>query len=97
VRALDVVVAAPDLDDDLRLGEGIEDLTVEQLVAELGVEALTVLGSFRWPSRFQIRRPMLSSFSSKKGNGQLHLEEQAAPCRKDAPHCPVTYRKRPDG
>jgi hypothetical protein len=42
VRALGVVVVALDLDDDLRLGEGIEDLTVEQFVAELGVEALTV-------------------------------------------------------
>jgi hypothetical protein len=90
-------MAAPDLDDDLRLGEGIENLTLEQLVAALAVEALTVLGSFTWRSRFQIRRPMLSSFSSKKGNGQLHLEEQAAPCRKDALHCPFTYRMRPDG
>ena len=32
--------AAPALDDDLRLGKAVEDLPVEQLVAELGVEAL---------------------------------------------------------
>lgn len=42
MRALGVVVAAPSLDDDLRLGEAVKDLTVEQLIAELGVEALTV-------------------------------------------------------
>ena len=35
-------MAAPAFDDDLRLGEAIEDLPVQQLVAELGIEALTV-------------------------------------------------------
>ena len=33
---------APGLDDDLGLGEAVEDFAVEQLVAELGVEALAV-------------------------------------------------------
>jgi hypothetical protein len=42
MRALSVVVAAPGLDDDFRFGEAIEDLPVEQLVVELGVEALAV-------------------------------------------------------
>ena len=35
-----VVVDAPCLDHDASLGEGVEDLSVEQLVAELRVEAL---------------------------------------------------------
>jgi hypothetical protein len=33
VRPLGVVVAPPSLDDDLCLGEAVEDLTVEQFVA----------------------------------------------------------------
>ncbi len=40
MRAHGVVVAAPDHEDDLRLGEDMEDLPVEQLVAELRVEAI---------------------------------------------------------
>jgi hypothetical protein len=40
-------VTAPGFDDDLRLGEAVEDLTVEQLVAELRVEGLTV-AVFPW-------------------------------------------------
>ena len=35
-----VVGAPPALDDDLRLAQAVEDLAVEQLVAEPGVEAL---------------------------------------------------------
>ncbi len=35
-------MAAPALDDDLCLGEAVEDLPVEQLVAELGIEALAI-------------------------------------------------------
>jgi len=42
MRALCVVMAAPCLDDDLCLGEAVEDLAIEQLVAELRVEALAV-------------------------------------------------------
>ena len=42
MRSLGVVVASPCLDDDLCLGEAIEDLTVEQFVAQLRVEALAV-------------------------------------------------------
>ena len=42
VRALCIVVLAPALDDDPRLGEAVEHLPVQQLVAELGVEALAV-------------------------------------------------------
>ena len=37
-----VVVISPLLDQDLRLPEGIEDLSVEQLVAEAGIEAFDV-------------------------------------------------------
>jgi len=33
-------MAAPALDDDLRLAERIEDFSVEKFVSELGVEAL---------------------------------------------------------
>ena len=40
--ALGIVVAAPTLDDDPCLGEAVEDLTIQQFVAELGVEALAV-------------------------------------------------------
>ena len=40
--SLGVVVAPPCLDDDLGLGEAVEDLTVEQFVAKLRVEALAV-------------------------------------------------------
>ena len=39
---LRVVVQTPALDDDPRLREAVEDLTVEQFVAELGIEALAV-------------------------------------------------------
>ncbi len=35
-------MAAPALDDNLRLSEAVEDLPVQLLVAELGIEALTV-------------------------------------------------------
>lgn len=35
-------MAAPALDDDLRLSEAVEDLPVEQFIAELGVEALAI-------------------------------------------------------
>jgi hypothetical protein len=35
-------MAAPALDDDLGLGAAVEYLSVEQLVAELGIEALAV-------------------------------------------------------
>ena len=37
-----IVVPAPALDDDLRLAQGVEDLAVEQLVAEPGIEALDI-------------------------------------------------------
>jgi hypothetical protein len=42
VRPLGVVVAPPGFDDDLGFGEAVEDLTVEQFVAKLRVEALAV-------------------------------------------------------
>jgi hypothetical protein len=42
IGSLSVVVAPPCLDDDLGLGEAVEDLAVEQFVAKLRVEALTV-------------------------------------------------------
>src|SRR5690606_22519284 len=42
VWPLGVVVPPPGFDDDLGLGEAVEDLTVEQFVAELRVEALAV-------------------------------------------------------
>ena len=44
------LVATPALDDDLRLGEAVEDLAVEKLVAELRVEAPAIL-------RFRRRSP----------------------------------------
>ena len=37
-----VVVMAPALDENLGFEEGVEDLTVEQLVAQLAVEAFIV-------------------------------------------------------
>ena len=37
-----VVVAAPLFNEDLGLGEGVEHLHVEQLIAELAVEALHI-------------------------------------------------------
>ncbi len=42
MRAPDVVVLAPTLDDGLRFGEAVEDLAVQKLVAELRVEALAI-------------------------------------------------------
>lgn len=42
VQALGVVVLAPALDDDLRLGQAVEDLAIERFVARLGVEAHAV-------------------------------------------------------
>jgi len=42
VRPDRVVVAPPVLDDDLGLAQGVEDFTVERLVAEASVEALDV-------------------------------------------------------
>jgi hypothetical protein len=41
VRPNRIVVAAPALDQDLCLPEGVEDLDAEQLVPELAVEAST--------------------------------------------------------
>src|SRR6187455_3497529 len=40
--SLGVVVAPPCFDDDLGLGEAVEDLAVEEFVAKLRVEALAV-------------------------------------------------------
>ena len=40
VRAHGVVVSPPALDDDLRLGERIEDLSIEQFILQAGVERL---------------------------------------------------------
>ncbi len=37
-----IVVLTPALDDDARLGEAVEQLAVQELVAKLGVEALAV-------------------------------------------------------
>src|SRR4051794_14394464 len=37
-----IVMTAPALDDDLRLAESVEDLAVEQLVPEPGIEALDI-------------------------------------------------------
>ena len=42
VRPDGVVVFAPALDQDLRLQQRVEDFAVEQLVAQLAVEALAV-------------------------------------------------------
>ena len=47
---------APALDDDLRLGQTVEDLAVEEFILQLRVEALAV---FVLPeaSRFNVSRP----------------------------------------
>ena len=37
-----VVVLSPALDEDLGLEEGVEDLTVEELVAQLAIKAFIV-------------------------------------------------------
>ena len=37
-----VVLSEPLIDDDLGLLEGLEDLAVEQLVPEVGIESLSV-------------------------------------------------------
>lgn len=42
MRPLSVVMLPPTLDDDPGLGKAVEDLAVEEFVAELGVEALAV-------------------------------------------------------
>lgn len=44
VRSDDIVMASPPLDHDLSLAERIEDLPVEQFIAEPGVEALAAAG-----------------------------------------------------
>ena len=50
-----VVVPAPGLDEDLDLPEIVEDFSRQQLVAELGVEALAV-AAFPGTSRFDVER-----------------------------------------
>src|ERR1051325_621077 len=40
MRAHGIVVAAPALDDDLRLAQGVEDLAIEQFVAQSRIETL---------------------------------------------------------
>ena len=42
MRAQCIVKAAPAFHDDAGFGEGVEDLAIEKLVAEAGVEALDV-------------------------------------------------------
>ena len=37
-----VVVASPAFDDDLRLAQSVEDLSIEQLIAKACIEALDV-------------------------------------------------------
>jgi hypothetical protein len=60
VRPGGVIVAPPSLDDDLGLGEAVEDLAVEQFVAKLRVEALAVAVLPR-ASRFDERGPCADS------------------------------------
>lgn len=67
-----IVMPAPALDDDLRLAESVEDLAVEQLVPEPGIEALDIailpraawsdvggLGPDRWSAPFSVDSVML--------------------------------------
>jgi len=42
MRSHRVVVLTPAFDNDLRLGQRVEDLPVQQLVAQLAVEALAI-------------------------------------------------------
>jgi hypothetical protein len=46
-----IVVTAPALDDDLGLAQRVEDLTVEQLVAQAGVEAFDEAVLLRFAGR----------------------------------------------
>ena len=55
MRALGVVVLPPAFDDDLGFGHAVEQLAVQKLVAELGVEALAVT-VLPWASRLDERR-----------------------------------------
>ena len=68
-----VVVPAPFLDDDLGLLEGVEDLAVEQLVPEPGIEALAI-AVFPRRSRFDVGglrtdggNPVADSFGDELG------------------------------
>ena len=42
MRPLGVIIAPPCFDDDLCLGESVEDFTVEEFIAKLRVEALAI-------------------------------------------------------
>ena len=42
VRPDGVVVATPSLDQDLSFAQGVEELAVEEFIAETGIEAFTV-------------------------------------------------------
>src|SRR4051794_4158833 len=92
-----VVMPAPALDDDLRLAKSVEDLAVEQLVPEPGIEALDVailpraarsdvggLGSNR-------RDPLLDGLGDELGvrpssrtGGEPTIDQGAGPCRSKA-------------
>ena len=61
MRPLGVVVSPPSLDDDLGLCEAVEDLTVEQLIAQLRVEALAI-AVLPWASRLDERGPRANSY-----------------------------------
>lgn len=56
MRALGVVVLAPALDDDPRLGQAVEDLAVEELVPELRVKAFAVT-VLPWTARLDVGCP----------------------------------------
>lgn len=47
-------MAPPGFDQDLRLGQGVEDLPVQELVAHRAVEALAVV-IFPWAARLPTR------------------------------------------
>ena len=55
MRTRRVVMVAPVFDHDLGLGERVEDLSVQKLIAELGVEALAI-SVFPWATRFDVER-----------------------------------------
>ena len=65
-----VVVDAPCLDHDASLGEGVEDLSVEQLVAELRVEALAeAVPRATWFDERRLRSHRVDPVPHGRGDG----------------------------
>ena len=61
MRPCGIVVAPPDLDQDLRLAQIEEDFPRQQLVAQLAVEAFAV-AVFPWAARLDVKRLHADAF-----------------------------------